>query len=80
MTPAARKELRRLDVKVQTRILRRLVSLEERPRPFGSEKLAGEDPQYRLRVGDYRVIYEIYDRELVVLVIRVAHRSIAYRR
>jgi mRNA interferase RelE/StbE len=42
--------------------------------------MAGEDPQYRIRVGNYRIVYEVYDRELLVLVIRVAHRSSAYRR
>ena len=42
--------------------------------------MKGEDPQFRVRVGAYRIVYEVYDRELVVLVIRIAHRSSAYRR
>jgi mRNA interferase RelE/StbE len=80
MTSAARKELKRLDVTVQRRVMRKILSLESQPRPPGTKKVEGEDPQYRIRVGGYRIIYEIYDRELVVLVIRVAHRSGAYRR
>ena len=80
LTPAARKELRRLDAPAQQRILGKIVALENQPRPAGTKKLQGEEPQYRIRVGDYRIVYEVYDRELFVLVIRVAHRSVAYRR
>jgi len=46
---------------------------------MGVKRLKGEDPQYRRRVGDYRIVYEVYDRELLVLVIRVAHRCVAFR-
>ena len=80
LTPAAQKDLRRLDAPARQRILGKMVALENQPRPPGTKRLQGEDPQYRVRVGDYRVIYEIYDRELLVLVIRVAHLSFAYRR
>jgi mRNA interferase RelE/StbE len=77
---AAEKSLDRLDDRMRRRILHAFSELESNPRAAGVKKLQGEDPQYRIRVGDYRIVYEIYDRELLVLVIRVLHRSIAYRR
>jgi mRNA interferase RelE/StbE len=53
--------------------------LADDPRPHGAKKLVGADRTYRIRVGDYRIVYEIGDEVLVVLVIRVAHRREAYR-
>ncbi|WP_434743790.1 type II toxin-antitoxin system RelE family toxin [Micromonospora sp. SH-82] len=52
--------------------------LEQDARPAGCRKLVGEDGQWRIRIGDYRVVYAIFDQELVVLVVRVAHRSSVY--
>ena len=49
------------------------------PRPSGCKKLSATENAYRIRVGDYRVLYEIQDRRLVVLVVRVAHRREVYR-
>jgi mRNA interferase RelE/StbE len=54
------------------------VLLEQEPRPSGCRKLTGES-QYRVRVGDYRIVYDVRDRELLVLVLRVAHRRDVYR-
>ena len=53
--------------------------LELEPRPAGCRKLTGES-RYRVRVGDYCIVYEVRDRELLVLVLRVAHRRDVYRR
>ena len=50
------------------------------PRPPGVKALVGEAGLWRIRVGDYRVVYEINDTELIVLVVRIAHRSDVYRR
>lgn len=50
------------------------------PRPAGMVKLAGEEELYRVRVGDYRIIYTIQDDQLLVLVVTIAHRREAYRR
>ena len=72
------KDLRRLPNEDVRRILERIRSLAEEPRPFGSEKLSGLE-RYRIRVGICRVIYEIQDRILMVLVVKVAHRSDVYR-
>lgn len=54
------------------------MALGDDPRPYGYRKLAGRGEQYRIRVGDYRVIYDIRDAVLVVLVIEVGHRSSIY--
>ena len=61
------------------RLGRRIDSLVENPRPQGIKKLAGEEDLYRLRVGDYRVIYQIQEKRLIVLVVGVGHRADVYR-
>ena len=75
---AARKELEALAARVSDRIMEAIERLTENPRPRGSTKMKGTLNKYRIRVGDYRVIYEILDKELVVLIIRVRHRKDAY--
>ena len=75
---SVQKELDRLPDDVVKRILTRLSQLETNPRPAGVKKLKGRDA-WRIRVGDYRVIYEIHDRELQILVITVGHRREIYR-
>jgi mRNA interferase RelE/StbE len=76
----ARKCLNGVDPLHRARILRVLAALEHDPRPPGARQLAGSDGLWRVRVGDYRVIYSIEDRRLVVIVIRVGHRREVYRR
>ena len=61
------------------RIVQRIRSLAEDPRPPGCQKLSGRE-RYRLRQGRYRILYGIQDDILVVQVVRIAHRSEAYRR
>ncbi|MFN8097370.1 MAG: type II toxin-antitoxin system RelE/ParE family toxin [Dermatophilaceae bacterium] len=78
-TGASARELCRLDVSIRRRLLRSIAELEADPRPAGVRKLAGADHAWRIRVGDYRVIYEIHDDGLLVLVVRVAHRREVYR-
>jgi mRNA interferase RelE/StbE len=73
------KVLDRLPVDVHTRIVRKLEALEENPRPMGVEKLAGSGDLYRVRVGDWRIVYAIRDQELVVVVVRIGHRGDVYR-
>ena len=75
---SARKELRALERGVQIRIAKAIRPLRSNPRPPGCKKLKGRDA-YRIRVGSYRVLYEIHDDVLVVLVIKVAHRSKVYQ-
>ena len=73
------KVLDRLPPDTRRRVLRRLEALEDNPRPRGVEKLAGVDELYRVRVGTYRIVYAIRDRELVVIVVRIGHRRDVYR-
>jgi mRNA interferase RelE/StbE len=76
----ARRELGNLPRAAQVRIKPRFDALANEPRPPGVKKLSGESELYRIRVGDYRVLYAIEDDELVVLVVSVADRKEAYRR
>ena len=64
---------------LQVRLGRRIDALAENPRPQGVKKLGGEGDLYRVRVGDYRIIYQIRERSLIVLIVRVGHRADVYR-
>ncbi len=79
LTPAAQRDLRSLDRPVLRRIDAKIRTLAEDPRPHGVEKLAGEPEVYRVRVGDYRILYQIDDAVLIVLIVRVRHRREVYR-
>ena len=61
------------------RILRRIQSLSDDPRPVGSQKLTGAE-QYRIRQGVYRIIYEIEDKKLIIVIVKVGHRREVYAR
>ncbi len=67
------------DEKLKRRVGRAIDALEICPRPPGSIKLTGEETVWRVRVGDYRILYEIFDQKLNILVIRIADRRDAYR-
>ena len=75
----ADREFRKFSHDLQLRLRPRIDALETNPRPPGAKKLAGQEDLWRIRVGDYRVVYEIHDRILVVLTVRIAHRREAYR-
>ncbi|HKA32067.1 MAG TPA: type II toxin-antitoxin system RelE/ParE family toxin [Candidatus Binatia bacterium] len=77
--PKAARQFRALDKGLQRRLARRIDALAGNPRPQGVKKLAGEDDLYRLRVGDYRILYQIQKHRLIVLVVGVGHRSEIYR-
>ena len=76
----AGRQFKALTRQVQLRLKPKIDSLVENPRPRGVEKLAGEEDLYRIRVGDYRVIYQIRDDVLFVLVVKVGDRKEVYRR
>lgn len=74
----AKKQLKKLPSEVITSIKEKLLELSEDPRPFGYTKLTGEE-SYRVRVGNYRIIYDIKDEELIVLVLKAGHRRNIYK-
>jgi mRNA interferase RelE/StbE len=76
---SADRELRRLPAKVIRRIAHAIDRLQVDPRPRGSQKLVGSESTYRIRVGDFRVIYEIEDEAHTLLVTRIRHRKDAYQ-
>ncbi|HUX42860.1 MAG TPA: type II toxin-antitoxin system RelE/ParE family toxin [Rectinemataceae bacterium] len=76
---SAAKELRKLPRDIITRILAVVDGLASAPRPDGVRKLVGSESTYRIRVGEYRVVYNIFDERLVIEVIRVRDRKDAYR-
>ena len=75
---SAEKELDRLPTKIRDRIIKRLISLKDNPRPFGSHELQSREG-FRIRVGDYRILYIINEKEKKIDIISVAHRKEVYR-
>jgi len=75
---SARKEMKRLPKQVVTRIEAAILALQNNPRPSNCIKLQDEENLYRIRVGDYRVVYTISDEAVTILIIRVRHRKDAY--
>ena len=80
LKPSARRELEHLPNKIIARVTRRLEALTPNPRPPGCKKLKGGDNEWRVRVGDYRVVYTIDDQEFLLSVTRIRHRSEVYER
>jgi mRNA interferase RelE/StbE len=78
-SPRAEREFRDLAREIQIRLRPRIDALAIDPRPPGAKKLKARESLWRVRVGHYRIVYEIRQRVLVVLVIRIAHRRDAYR-
>lgn len=81
LTPAAQKDLRRLDRQHEDQVIKAIDGLEDDPRPFNSEELAGRSKGlFRVRTGSYRVLYEIDYEQSIVTVTRAKHRRDAYRK
>jgi len=77
--PSALKELEAVDSKKdRQRIVRAILSLEEEPRPSGCRKLSGKD-KYRVRSGQYRIVYAVQDAILAVTIVKIGHRREVYR-
>ncbi len=74
----AQKQILKLDKKIVPVIKNAISSLAHNPRPHGYKKLKGEDA-YRIRIGDYRIIYEINDKIILVTVVSVGHRKSIYK-
>ncbi len=77
--PSAKKAFDRLPLDVRRRIASKINGLAQNPFPPGIVKLAGEESAYRIRIGDYRVIYDVLKEKVVVLVLRIGHRGEVYR-
>lgn len=77
--PAARKALRHIVARDRARILKAIEGLADDPYPHGREKLSGGEGLWRIRVGDYRVIYTVVQKRLVVVVVMIGHRREIYR-
>ena len=77
--PAADKQIRRLDPVAQDRVIRTVALLASNPRPPKATQLVGGRGEWRVRTGDYRIVYEVREDVLVVLVVRVGHRREVYR-
>lgn len=78
-SPGAEREFRKLDRETQRRLRPRIDALASEPRPAGAKRLQGRENLWRIRAGDYRIVYEVRDQILVVLVVRIAHRREVYR-
>lgn len=79
LAPPAERQLKALAEPAQKRIVKRLKSLRENPRPHSVKKLVGEEDLYRIREGDYRIVYTIQDKKLIVLVVKIGDRKEVYR-
>jgi len=77
--PSAAKSIGKLDRSTSRRLVKAIGELACDPRPPGCVQLKGGDGELRIRIGNYRVVYDVKDDELVVLVLRVGHRSEVYR-
>ena len=77
--PKAVRQIKALSIEVRQDIALTIQSLANEPRPIGVKKLSGEKDIYRVRVGNYRVLYQIVDKVLVVVVVSVGHRREVYR-
>lgn len=80
VAPSAVRQLRQLDRVAQRRVQAAIELVASEPRPNGAKKLIGGDGEWRVRTGDYRIVYELHDHVLLVLVVAVGHRSDIYER
>jgi len=78
VTRTAEKQLRRIAKRDRNRLVDAIQGLADRPRPQGARKLQGYDDVYRIRVGQYRVVYEILEDRVIVVVLKVGHRKDIY--
>ncbi len=79
ISKSASKQIKKLSSELQERIQDRIDNLAIEPRPDGVKKLKGRENGYRIRVGDYRILYDIFDDVLLITVVEVGHRSNIYK-
>jgi mRNA interferase RelE/StbE len=78
LSPMAARQLRKLDAQVRRRVQAALDLLAEQPRPPAATRLVGGAGEWRVRTGDYRIVYEIEEDRLLILVLRIGHRREVY--
>lgn len=76
----AERDFKGFDKALQKRLKTKIDSLAKNPRPSGVKKLEGEEDLYRVRVGDYRIIYQIQDDKLIILVVKIGDRKEVYKK
>jgi mRNA interferase RelE/StbE len=76
---SAYKELQKLPRPIITRVVAAVSELSNEPFPHGVKKLVGSEFSYRIRIGDYRVVYEVFENKLIIEIVRVRHRKDVYR-
>jgi len=79
LTPAARRDLKSVPARVRKQIDKQILALAENPYPPGSKKLRGVEGLHRVRVGDYRILYIVEAKRLVVVIVTIGHRRDVYR-
>jgi mRNA interferase RelE/StbE len=79
ITPAAQRTIKKLSKNVQRKIIETIEKLANEPRPVGVVKLSATENLYRVRTGDYRIIYEIQDKILLIVITKVGHRRDVYK-
>ena len=79
ITKSVQKQLKKLPAKVADLLEKSMLTLEDNPRPYGSKKLKDRGEAYRIREGDYRIVYEINDFKLIVKVLKAGHRKDIYQ-
>ena len=78
LTQPATEFIRGQAPKIQRQLTNKLKRLKDNPRPHGYKKIRGEENKYRIRSVDYRIVYEIYDDKILVVVVRIRHRKEVY--
>ena len=79
LSPHAQRQLHTFDKQLPDRLLLRIGKLKDEPRPSGTKKLTGEEKAYRIRVGDYRILYDVDDQTRTVVINKIGHRRDVYR-
>ena len=77
---SARKELKRLEKKIIPRIIEAVEALSKNPYPPGFRKITGAEHTYRIRIGEYRIVYSVESKRLIIEIIRVGHRKNVYKK
>ena len=79
LSDSAKTSLKKMPIRDRLRIARKIDQLAHNPRPVGSLKMQGEDNTFRIRSGDYRIVYDVLEDAVLVLVLRAGHRKDIYR-